>query len=281
MSTRRNLPRVVRAKTAPLTAQEAASAAPAILTRESGPNQMGGYAHICTEDIVNRFQELGFVITEASQERATAYSWQDAYSKHMVRMRHQDFWAPANRDTPPKLGEVVPEVVLVNSHNGSTALHLYAGLWRFICTNGLMAGTDVASIAVRHMGPDINSLIAKAAEDMGSTILPALGNQVMHMQGTKLTMDQQHQLAKKAIALRWGADSKQETTSLLVARRPADKGDDAWHVFNRLQENLMVGGFANSRNRTVSRLENVSRVLDLNRGLWDVTMQAVLAANPV
>jgi hypothetical protein len=76
------------------------------------------------------------------------------------------------------------------------------------------------------------------------------------------------------------ADGKVSTPitpeQLLLARRPADQGDDLWRVFNRVQENATKGGLTaigrDSRNRprrsTTRGVHGIDGDLKLNRALW-------------
>jgi hypothetical protein len=57
------------------------------------------------------------------------------------------------RDTVARLGELTPEIVLLNSDDRSSGYQLHAGLFRFVCANGLMvADSLIASVRTHHMG---------------------------------------------------------------------------------------------------------------------------------
>lgn len=264
VNTRFNPPRMAMGKGAPLTRGHVMNAAPAVFTDHNGPNVLGSYQHISTAVVMEQLEKLNFVVMEASQERA--HGWQDAYGKHMLRMRHKDYVTPT-----PKVGEVVPEIVVLNSHNGSSKLHLMAGLWRFVCANGMMAGSNFKTVSIAHMGNELEDATARAAEEFGTTFIPNLQAEVDQMVATNLTLAQRVGLAETAIQLRWGENYRGVTTDMLLAAgRPSDAGDSAWLTFNRIQENVMQGGYHGvGSNRRVKRLENVTRVVELNRALWD------------
>jgi len=65
---------------------------------------------------------------------------------------------------------------------------------------------------------------------------------------------------------------------LLDSRRWEDKGDDLWHVFNRVQENLIRGGQRDfSRRREDGRrfprtraIAGLDQNIRLNRELWNL-----------
>ena len=52
------------------------------------------------------------------------------------------------------------EVVMINSHNGSCSYQLMAGIFRLVCTNGLIVGARIAAINIRHMGHTGEEVIA-------------------------------------------------------------------------------------------------------------------------
>ena len=60
------------------------------------------------------------------------------HTKHMIRLRHasQINGAEAN------------EIVLLNSHDGTSSYQMLAGMFRFVCSNGLVCGDTVADVRV-------------------------------------------------------------------------------------------------------------------------------------
>nr|QTX14453.1 UPF0380 proteins YafZ and homologs [Klebsiella pneumoniae] len=62
------------------------------------------------------------------------------HTKHMVRLRREG----TNKGTE------VPEIILLNSHDGSSSYQMIPGMFRFVCTNGLVCGTSFGEIRVPH-----------------------------------------------------------------------------------------------------------------------------------
>ena len=61
-----------------------------------------------------------------------AFPGKSEFTKHMIRFRHMG----AN---VVKVGDNIPEkVILINSHDGTSAYKLYSGIFRVVCTNGLV-----------------------------------------------------------------------------------------------------------------------------------------------
>ncbi len=81
--------------------------------------------------------------------RTTAYSWKllcttlcrdDVGIDHGSTMRHA---SQIN-------GREANEIILLNSHDGSSSYQMLAGLFRFVCSNGLVCGDTVADVRVPH-----------------------------------------------------------------------------------------------------------------------------------
>ena len=51
------------------------------------------------------------------------------------------------------VGTVFPQILLTNSHDGKNSFQFQAGLYRLICSNGLViADTQFEAVKIRHMG---------------------------------------------------------------------------------------------------------------------------------
>src|SRR5690606_12323968 len=98
------------------------------------PSRSARYGYVPTIEVVNKLLKHDYVCVHAAQSnvrpnRADHYE----FTKHLLRFQLRKY-AEAER----VVGGLVPEVLLINSHNGTSAFHLQAGLFRFVCTNGLV-----------------------------------------------------------------------------------------------------------------------------------------------
>jgi hypothetical protein len=70
-----------------------------------------------------------------------------------------------------------------------------------------------------------------------------------------------------------------EPATLLEARRPEDARMDLWHVFNRVQENMMRGGAAtvteDGRNVTTKGIGRIERDVQVNSALWTLAVESL------
>lgn len=100
------------------------------------------YEFISTSECLDGLKEAGFLPVMASQSR-TRLADKIGYTKHMIRLRHRSL---------QEVGGMVPEIVLTNAHDGNSSYQLRAGIYRFVCSNGLIIGNDLFCRRVRYQG---------------------------------------------------------------------------------------------------------------------------------
>ena len=65
------------------------------------------------------------------------------------------------------LRDAVPEILFLNSHDGTSAYQLRVGLYRAVCTNGLVVSVGAfPSFRVAHRG-DVVANVVQAALEIG------------------------------------------------------------------------------------------------------------------
>jgi hypothetical protein len=87
------------------------------------------YTFISTERVLDALGQAGFVPVAARQMQTRCRS--QLHACHVVRLRR--------RYETVALRDCVPEIIFLNSHDGTTAYQLRVGLFRPVCTNGLIA----------------------------------------------------------------------------------------------------------------------------------------------
>ena len=223
------------------------------------------YEFINTAEIVQHMIKEGFVPVRAMQNRARTED-DMLTTRHMIRFRRNN--------AKPILGEVFPEVGIVNGHNGAVRFEMFGGLYRLVCSNGLVTGAGQANvIQTRHLG-DVSNIIEGSYTIIKETA--QLADKVKAMQGIKVPQNWLAPFAGNAAALAYGEDHQlaKEPLPLLVPRRATDEADNIWNVFNRVQENIMRGGMsyqsANGRAVHTKGITRVKRDVELNLELWDL-----------
>jgi hypothetical protein len=186
------------------------------------------------------------------------------HTRHMVRMRHRDLIGTLSE---------VPEIILLNSHDGTSSYQLLAGYFRFVCSNGLIAGSVSTDVRVRHSGDVVDSVIEGSYEVVSN--LEALDVRKEQYKAITLAPTEQLLLAEAASQLKWEDKAPVSPIQLLRPRRSSDHGNDLFTVYNRVQENLIQGGLrgrATTGRRTTTRaVGGVNENVKLNRSLWELT----------
>ncbi len=245
----------------PLSDTQIIKAAPSVFAESAHESRSSRYAYIPTSDVLNGLRREGFQPFMACQARTRTEGKQE-YTKHMLRLRHQ---SQINGDT-------ANEIILVNSHDGTSSYQMLAGCYRFVCENGLISGETVEDFRVRHSGNVVGNVIEGAFRVLDE--FKQVDSSKETMQGIILKPRQQEVLASAALQLRYdpGENVPIEPQQLNQARRMDDRGADLWRTFNRVQENLMQGGLqghnANGGRSTTRRVSSVSENIRLNRALW-------------
>lgn len=273
MSVKMSSPRVLRTGR-PLALEAIRQVAPAVFAE--GPHDSRGprYLYVPTIQPLQTMLDNGWGVWEARQQRSRD-SARDPYTKHMLRLRKlTDF------DKTDAVDEGVPEVVLINAHDGTAAYHLHAGFFRFICSNGMMVGTHVAGFKVLHTKSSQTNLeVLEAGERTITEKFPQMMENIEAMRIRTLSTEGQYRLAEHAVKLRYGTTvAPFPATDLLNCRRDEDRDPTVWNILNRIQENVMNGGWETrsqmfARRSAVRPVERVSVVAKINSGLWDMAIE--------
>lgn len=246
--------------------------APSIFTQASSHKTSNKYQPISTEQIIDKLMSEGFFPTWAIQTMSQRQE-SKAFAKHMLRFQRHD--ALQNHQG------LYPELVLINSHDGLSSYRLMAGLFRLVCSNGMIAGQAYNEIRIKHQGDVIGNVIEGTYKVIGTA------NQMLDvsddMASIHLNADEKGIFAEAAHALKF-SDAEGEMMvnpeSLLQPRRYVDQKDnDLFTVFNVIQENLIKGGIRGYRlnkygytTRTKTReVKAIDQNVKLNRALWTLT----------
>lgn len=225
----------------------------------------GVYSPVNTAAILRRMADEGFVPVQASQDNPIRRD--PRFVTHRIVLRHE-----TQLGDEAELGEHVPQIMLVNSHNGRTKLKLFGGLYRFICANGLVVGDDRFRAEVTHRG-DAPAEAARIAEEVTSN-LNDLRRTIDRWSRIEMPTGTAMAFARKAAALRFGEVSGKsyDATALLTPRRERDEGRSLWRLYNTIQENTtkagLVGRTAMGRRVTTRDLRAIGPDIKYNSALW-------------
>jgi len=250
--------------------------APSVFATQPFEEMSSRYSFIPTIEVVNRLRDKGWLPVMARETKARTEE-RFGYTKHMIRLRQSD--------APVLVGDTIPEIVLVNSHDGGSAYQMLLGLFRLVCSNGLMVDNgSFERINIRHSGDVIGEVLyaARHTAKEAPRLIPA----IKRMQAKQLTDRQKMAFSTAALTLKYDLDEKNgkllapiTPDQILIPRRYADRGDDLWTTYNIIQENLLKGGIrGHSSNETTRRVrtrevKSVSENIRLNRALWTLAQE--------
>jgi hypothetical protein len=244
--------------------------APSVFAETPHGDVSSKYGFISTSDLLDRMLNEGFRVTKADQ-MTVRDEGKTPFTKHMLRFRHVDA-KPVFRDT-------FPEIVMFNSHDRSSGFSLEAGMYRLVCSNGLIAWTaNIGRVACRHSKGNVDDAI----EGVYSVIdnMPEISAQVEGMASTVLTRPEQEAFANSALLLRWDEGAAPvKANQILEARRGVDRVTDVYTTLNVVQENLIRGGIngrdRNNRRRQTRAVTSINADTKLNKALYNLAAEMV------
>lgn len=238
--------------------------APSVFSQGGDKETSDIYTFIPTNHLVNLLRNEGFYPFFATQSKSLVPG-KESYVKHMLRFRPgKNFY---NK-------EEVGEIILINSHDGKSSYRMFAGIFRFICQNGLMIGDMMEDYKITHKG-NIQDEVLNAAYSITDNFEESRSS-IDTMKSIELLPEEKQIFAESAMMLKYDKEEKPiKPESLLSIRRFEDKKDNLWTSFNTIQENLTKGGLrakTKTGKRTKTRaVKAIDSNVKLNRALWNLT----------
>jgi hypothetical protein len=239
--------------------------APAVFATRASFATTQRYNFFSTEQALDVLEDAGYVVVRAQQDKARLRD--PRFVRHALTLRHADEVAMT------KVGDTIAEIILVNSHNTRTKLTLRAGLFRLICSNGMVVGDPAVSEAISHAGTAAAEVLDRVRK--AAALTHKVNATVEAWKNIELTESRQIDFAKAAAELRFGERAASyEPVQLLQLRRPEDEGRSLWRVFNRVQENTVARSLIgmNALNRAVQSrpLTDIGSRVKYNEELWQL-----------
>ncbi|WP_449106785.1 DUF932 domain-containing protein [Pseudomonas mohnii] len=249
---------------APLSNDEIARVAPSIFAEEAHDSRSDRYLYIPTVKVLDALRAEGFQPFMACQTRVRNTDKRE-HTKHMIRLRHAS----------NIMDKEANEIILLNSHDGSSSYQMMAGSFRFVCANGLVLGDCSMDQKVRHSGRGdvVGDVIEGAYEVLNQ--FTQIDDKRDCMKQIQLRPEEQEAFAMAALAYRYDPSegpAPVTPSQLLRARRSEDRSNDLWTTFNRVQENTIKGGLSGrnkqGRRTTTRAVNGIDQDVKLNRALW-------------
>ena len=258
------------------------------------------YSFVPTSNVINDLRSMGRECVDAKQVKARKKSTR-GYQKHMLTFEHPDYKIDQVKEVELEDGTTetqiqpateYPQLLLTNSHDGGNAFQLSAGIFRLVCSNGLVIKTeDYGTARLVHKGYSFEA-VQKLVNEFIETIDETL-TRITAMKEVELDKAQQMEFAKQAALLRFTAKSYNEDNicdvvdldDLLNVERKEDAGNGLWEVFNRVQESLVNGKYnyasngkvnaADAKTRKARPIKNFKQSIDVNKKLSELAFAYV------
>ena len=231
------------------------------------------YTFVPTARIVTGLRELDWVPVDVEEQRIRLET-RRGFQKHLLRFRRAE-----QMET---LDEWNVELVLVNSHDAGSAYQLHAGIFRRICSNGLvLSDSQFEALRFRHSGLEPDEVVSSSLRLI--EFMPRVGELVQRFRDRVLDDTESRRFAEQALLLRYPSleEAPVEPETVLQARRPQDEGNDLWNTMNRVQESLTRGGVSDhhvdrrGRLRSVRGIRGIDSKVSLNKDLWGLAERMV------
>jgi hypothetical protein len=237
------------------------SLAPAIFATSPSQKMSNKYTFVPTEQVLEFFEREGWEISSVRQ------TGNGNHSLHEIKFRNGQL---------PKVGDTLVEAIIKNSHNGTSAFTMGAGLHRLVCSNGLTVPTAVSeNFRMRHNQFQLDDV--KELAEQFSKKLPVIEQSVGRMMSREMTFDEKIDFVRKSSKIRFNDDRKftdLEIIDILEPNRSEDEGDDLWRVFNVVQEKYIRGGVRVSNNKgktpKMRKIDSIIVQNKINTQLWEL-----------
>ena len=241
----------------------------------TNPDVSNKYLFVNTETIIDDLDKLGWKPVTVAQRKSRGSN--TIFSKHMV-----SFQNPEIKITSKNGDDAFPRIILTNSHDGIQAFKFSVGIYRLVCSNGLVvADEEFSDFKIKHKGytfAELRNVVTQAVEDLPNRV------EVMNkMQDKILTQEEKNKLALDAMLVRAGIEpgsdkakkfnyDDETIVDILDPKRKEDEGDDLWKVFNVIQEKITQGDFhaalTGAKVRKVRKIASFEKDIKVNKELF-------------
>lgn len=271
----------------------------AVTNGETAVQMSKRYRFIDTASVIEVLGNLGWFPIKATAVKPHKVVRKIAHTaesvKHTVTFRNPELTAAMSGTVS---GEVlIPQITMVNSHNGQTPVRFEIGLFRLVCSNGLCYPMGATTkLKFRHSS-DIASQIGDHVIELIQQF-DGVYRRVEAFRNAPISAKDAEKLAIKMIAQRNpetfmnrkmkenGRIASQSVNfpkvrshvnldELIKPTRPEDDVTTVWGVFNVVQEKLMSGAYTakytvDANFRKPRPIKNATLALKLNKDWWEI-----------
>ena len=232
---------------------------PAIFTKTPSPKVSNRYSFADSEYYLQKFIDADWFIHSARQVSKSEYA------PHQVILRNKDI---------ATVGDLLPQLIFTNSHNGIKKMTMDTGIYRLVCSNGLVVPTSITqSLSIKHI--DLGDSTTDTIVNSFYEKIPIIMNNIDRMRNKILTDDEIDNFTYNALQIRFINAVGININDVVKPSRIEDYSDDLWTVFNVVQEKIIRGGIQLPSKRHSRPINNFVNDNDINTKLWQLAEQYI------
>lgn len=232
---------------------------PAIFTKTPSPKVSNRYSFADSEYYLQKFIDADWFIHSARQVSKSEYA------PHQVILRNKDI---------ATVGDLLPQLIFTNSHNGIKKMTMDTGIYRLVCSNGLVVPTSITqSLSIKHI--DLGDSTTDTIVNSFYEKIPIIMNNIDRMRNKILTNDEIDNFTYNALQIRFINAVGININDVVKPSRIEDYSDDLWTVFNVVQEKIIRGGIQLPSKRHSKPINNFVNDNDINTKLWQLAEQYI------
>ena len=232
---------------------------PAIFTKTPSPKVSNRYSFADSEYYLQKFIDADWFIHSARQVSKSEYA------PHQVILRNKDI---------ATVGDLLPQLIFTNSHNGIKKMTMDTGIYRLVCSNGLVVPTSITqSLSIKHI--DLGDSTTDTIVNSFYEKIPIIMNNIDRMRNKILTNDEIDNFTYNALQIRFINAVGININDVVKPSRIEDYSDDLWTIFNVVQEKLIRGGIQLPSKRHSRPINNFVNDNDINTKLWQLAEQYI------
>lgn len=241
--------------------------APALFTKSPHPKMSDHYKFVNTESVVKHFQDIGFVIFDATQlNLRKSDNNNEGYQLHGILMYHPNL-VFINEETG--ILEKIFQIFITNSHNGYSKCAIHCSFYNIANNSDLLCVSDeYTEIVNSNSLQDLNNAVSGVSNHFIGMV-----KLVRKMKTRILTYKEKSEIAFGMCKIRHsfkdGEDCTYDTRLLLTPQRPEDSKNDLWSTYCNVQEKLIKGyTFADKKIRKIRAVNHFELSMNLNINMF-------------
>lgn len=240
-----------------------------LLNNNEGYNVSTKYKPIPSIKLLETLTDSGYEVTNFVETTPRKASKQ-GFQKHMIRLAHPELNF--------NIDGLRPEIVITNSYDKSSSIKIQLGVFRLVCSNGLVVGKSFNEYRIRHVGNALDKCMSAISSI--KVDVPRLAASITRLSNIQLEQEQVKSIARNVAVKLVPKNCLPVIPVLTQVRRHSDSGIDAFSILNVIQENALRGGMPyliadKSSYRRTQRIRSIDRVNTVNQLVWNEVERAV------